>query len=104
MVAFSPRTSPGSEILVMMVLPSLEEVESFALPVQRTNTPRGCWLSMNSVADLGYVAVDLISFSFCKAANGKLQNRCSSRTGQVRQLSRMFKPYGARIRCRLYQL
>jgi len=38
-----------------------------------------------------------MSFSFCTAGADKLQNRWSSRTGQVRQLSRMFSPYGARI-------
>lgn len=31
----------------------------------------------------------LMSFSFCKASKGKLQKRCSWRTGQVRELSRM---------------
>src|SRR5579863_8996282 len=97
MVAFSPSTSPDSEILVMMVLPSLDEVESFALPVQRTKTPRGRWPSMNRTADLGYTAVDLISFSFCKAGRGRLQKRCSSRTGQATQSSRMLRPYGERI-------
>src|SRR5438045_782995 len=33
----------------MMVLPSLEDVESFALPEQSTKTPRGCCPSMNSM-------------------------------------------------------
>ena len=51
--ALSPSTSPGSEILVMTVLPSADEVESFALPAQSTNTPRGCCPSINSIADFG---------------------------------------------------
>src|ERR1700731_4967293 len=97
MVAFRPNTSPASETLVMIVLPSLEDVKSFAFPEQSTKTPRGCWPSINSIVDFGYTAVDLISFSFCTAGKGKLQNKCSSRTGQMRQLSMIFKPYGARI-------
>src|ERR1022692_3766598 len=80
-----------------MVLPSDDDVNSFAFPAQSTNIPRGCWPSRNSIADFGYTAVDLISFSFCTAAAGRLQNRCSSRTGQVRQSSRIFSPQGARI-------
>src|SRR3954451_7053590 len=52
---------------------------------------------MNSMAPLGYTAVDLISLSRCAAWRDRLQNRCSPRTGQVTQLSMMFKPYGARI-------
>jgi hypothetical protein len=51
--AFSPRTSPPSEILVMIVLPSRDEVESFAFPTHSTKTPRGCCPSMNSIAPLG---------------------------------------------------
>jgi hypothetical protein len=45
MLAFKPRTSPGSEILVMMVLPSLEEVESFALGAENEHSAR--LLSLN---------------------------------------------------------
>jgi len=51
--AFKPRTSPKSEIFVMMVLPSREEVGSFAFPAQSTNTPRGCCPSMKSIAPMG---------------------------------------------------
>src|SRR5260370_17606632 len=97
MGALRSRTSPASETLVIMVLPSVEDVKSFAFPAQSTNTPRGCWPSINSIVDFGYTAVDLISFSFCTAGKGKLQNKYSSRTGQETQLSMIFKPYGARI-------
>ena len=38
------------------------------------------------------MAVDLISFNLCTAATGRLQNKCSSRAAQVRQLSRIFRP------------
>jgi len=31
----------------------LDEVYSLTLPVQSTNTPRGCWPSINSMADFG---------------------------------------------------
>src|SRR5271169_1534040 len=98
MTAFRPRTSPWSEIFVMMVLPSREEVESFALPAHRTNTPRACCPSMKSMVPLGYTAVDLISFRCCTAGTERLQKRCCSRAGQVVQLSRILRPYGARIR------
>src|SRR6516225_3011519 len=97
MVAFNPRTSPASEIFVMIVLPSLEEVESFTLPRQRIKIPRGCCPSINSMADFGYIAVDLISFSFRTAGIGRLQNRYSSRTAQFTQLSRIVKPEGVPI-------
>src|SRR5438874_10182151 len=90
--AFRPRTSPESEILVMIVLPSRDDVDSFTLPVHRTKTPRGCCPSMNSIAPLGYTAVDLISLSRCPACGERLQNKCSLRTGHVRQLSRMVRP------------
>jgi len=98
MVAFRPKTSPASEILVMMVLPSLEDVKSLAFPIQSTKTPRGCWPSINSIVDFGYTAVDLISFSLWTAGRGKLQNKCSSRTGQIRQLSMIFKRKGHAFR------
>ena len=76
----------------MIVLPSRDEVDSFTLPEHKTNTPRGCCPSMNSIAPLGYTAVDLISFSLCAACGDRLQKRCSLRMGQVRQLSRMVRP------------
>src|SRR5579863_731412 len=101
MTALRPRTSPWSESFVMMVLPSREEVESFALPAHRMNTPRACCPSMKSMVPLGYTAVDLISFRCCTAGTERLQKRCCSRAGQVVQLSRMFRPYGARIRTSL---
>src|ERR1700674_1642131 len=97
MVAFRPKTSPAPEILVMMVLPSLEDVKSLAFPAQSTNTPRGSWPSINSIVDLGYTAVDLISFSLCTAGKGRLQNKGHSRTGQIMPSSMIFKPYGARL-------
>src|SRR5579863_4630286 len=81
----------------MMVLPSREVVESFTRPLQRMNTPRGCCPSMNNMAPFGYTAVDFISLSRWQGCAERLQNRCSLRTGQVTQLSRMFRPYGARI-------
>src|ERR1700686_2597306 len=87
-----PRTSPDSESLVMMVLPSRDDVESFAFPAQSTKTPRGCCPSMKSIAPLGYTAVDFISLSFCPATTERLQKRCSSLTGHVRQLSRILSP------------
>src|SRR5581483_453138 len=88
----SPRTSPASDSLVMIVLPSRDEVESFAFPAHSTNTPRGCCPSMKSIAPLGYTAVDFISLRRCPAGTERLQKTCSSLTEQVRQLSRIFSP------------
>jgi hypothetical protein len=92
MLALSPSTSPGSEILVMIVLPAFDAVESFTRPLQRINTPRGFWPSMNKTAASGYIAVDFMSFNLCSAGTSKAQKRWSLRIGHVRQLSRMFIP------------
>jgi hypothetical protein len=51
--ALSPMTSPASACFRISTLPSFEVVESFTLPEQRMNTPRGVCPSTNSSAPGG---------------------------------------------------
>ena len=52
-VALAPRTSPGSAILTISVFPSDDDVVSFARPLQRMKTPRGCSPSTKSSEPFG---------------------------------------------------
>src|SRR6185369_5337147 len=52
-VALNPSTSPASAILRIKVLPSVEQIDSFTRPLQRTKIPRGACPSTKSTAPLG---------------------------------------------------
>src|ERR1043165_8841072 len=63
MVALAPRTSPGSAILTISVFPSVDDVVSFARPLQRMKMPRGISPSTNRSDPLGYTPVNLTASS-----------------------------------------
>src|SRR5450759_413055 len=98
MVALAPRTSPGSAILTISVFPSVDEVVSFARPLQRMNTPRGSSPSTNRRDPFGYNPVNFTVSSAWTAGALMLQKIRSARTRHSAQLYSTSRLYGDGIR------
>src|SRR5216684_2216232 len=92
MTACKPRTSPGSAIRTINVLPSREVVESLARPWQRMKIPQGLCPSTRTTACSGKTAACFILLNASSESWERLQKKLCERKRQLRQLSTQLKP------------